>query len=484
MKKWPFKASFFRPAPIKRFAANKYSQLVRFVEKRPLTTFFTLLIVLFALIIVGNTFRKPPIVEEPKKEPIKVDVYRIGVAPRIKLNAQVQKSKTVKIMAQAPGVVTKINVVEGQNIAQGQNILSLSSNYQGGNILSAQRELASRQYQNVNDTFGMQKDLIVKQRDLANEQRTSTEDLRKITEQSLGDTRTVISINEEILTTLDKNIQTLEDNNTDEANDPLILQTKQLKSQLLSATSQLRTGLRQAELQTDTSKSPTNLANIQKDIALKQLDLQEKALNVSRDTALIQLKIAQINEATMFPGAPFGGKIDKIYVRVGQQVTPGMPIAQLSGVGNQLTAVAQVPGDIARAISQLDPSFVEITGERMEVSARYISKEATDGQLYSVTFPLDASYTTTVADLQYVNVDVPIGYANTSKNAPFVPLDSIHQTQDAAFVFTIVDNHAKAIKVTLGEVNGSYIGVTSGLDEIDTIIASRNVLDGDQVTTQ
>jgi len=468
-------------APIKSRAITIYRRTITFVEGRPFTAFLVMLAILLLLIAGGNQLQKPKPTEEPKKEPINVDVYRIGVAPKITVSGHIIKSKTVKITAQAPGVIQQINTVEGQQVNRGQTLISTSTNYQGGNAASAARELASRQYQNAVDSFNTQKDLINRQRDIANTQRQNVDDLRNIANQSLSDTRNAVDLNNDILGQINTNLQTLENNNVSGANDALILQTKQLKAQLLAGNNQLKAGIRQQELQTDTSKSPTQIADIQKDIALKQLDLQEKALNLGKDVALIQLKIAQINEATMFPAAPYTATVEKVYVRIGQSVSPGTPLMEITGDNGQMTAVVEVPGNIARSISQMDPSFVIIGGKKIEVSPLYISKEATNGQLYHIDFPIEATFQTQVADGEFVPVDITVGYANTSSTDPFVPIDAVFLTQDQAIVYTVENNKATAKKVELGQVLGSDIEVVSGLANGAQIIINRNIVAGDPV---
>ncbi len=78
------------------------------------------------------------------------------------------KSGVIKIVAQAPGIVSGINVYEGQEVVKGGQLLSLSSNYQGGNAAAVQAQIAKNSYNLAKDTNETQKDLINKQREIAN----------------------------------------------------------------------------------------------------------------------------------------------------------------------------------------------------------------------------------------------------------------------------------------------------------------------------
>lgn len=471
-----------RSAPIKKVAQKTYSTIIKQASTRPLTTFTILLTCLLALIFLSSFITKPKKATESPETPTKeVATYNIGSAPMLQLHAQVQKSGVIQIVAQAPGIVSKINVTEGKTVSRDTNLISLGANYQGASAASVQRQLASVQYQNTKNTFDIQKDLIAKQRDLAGKQDESADQIRDITSKSTDDTRNLISLNENILSTIDANLKTLEDNNAGGANDALILQTKQLKSQLLAGNNQAKSSLRQAEFTQDTSKTPAQISDLSRDIAQKQLDLQEKSLKLALDTAGLQLKLAQINESTMFPTSPFAGTIQRVHVKIGQTVSPGTPLVTLAGATNNLTAVALVPQNIAKGITKLQSSYLLIGDDKIEESPTYISKEATNGQLYSVIFNIPPEYATKLTDASFIDIRVPIGYDYASAAVPFVPLDALHQTQDEAIVFTIEDNKALGKKVALGEVQGNYVEVKSGLSENDVVIVDRNVVAGDKV---
>src|SRR5437773_2548718 len=69
-----------------------------------------------------------------------------------------------------------------------QMVGSLSSNYQGGNAASVQRQIAQTQYQNVLDTFDQQKNLIQKQRNVATTTDENSQKMRDITRISAEET--------------------------------------------------------------------------------------------------------------------------------------------------------------------------------------------------------------------------------------------------------------------------------------------------------
>ncbi len=74
-----------------------------------------------------------------------------------------------------------------------------------------------------------------------------------------------------------------------------------------------------------------------------------------------------------------------------------------------------------------------------------------------------------------------MGAPKTSAAVPFVPLDSVFQTQDQAYLFVAKNGKAVSRKVKLGSVLGRFVEIESGLNNSDQVILDRNVIDGDSV---
>lgn len=470
-----------RTVPIKETSKRIYSRLYKFSQARPLTAFLGLLVILLALIVAGNFITKPRVAEEDlTKDPVPVETFAIGSAPRITVPAQVEKDGVITISAQTAGIVNKINVHEGQTVNKGQSLVSLSSNYQGGNAASVGKQLASVQAQTAKVTYDATRDIIAKQREIAEKTDANADELRRITKGSVDETRSQVTLNESILSTLESNTAQLEANNVGGANDALILQTKQLQSQFLAATNQARSALRTTEFQADENKPPSQLSNLARDVTIKQLDLQEKTTKLGLEAASLQVKLASINESLFFPTSPFSGTIERVHVKTAEQVSPGSPLITIASKGRSQTAVAYVPQNIAESISKLSSSFLIVDNQKIEVTPTYISSEAISGQLYAVIFDIPEK-SELFTDLGFVDVEIPVGYSFTSESVQFVPIDSVHQTQDKAIIFVISGDKAEGKTVTLGQVQGNFIEVLSGLGKDDTIIVNRNIVSGDLV---
>ncbi|MBI4080704.1 MAG: hypothetical protein HY430_02935 [Candidatus Levybacteria bacterium] len=459
-----------------------YRKTKTYIKRRPFTSFFAALGFLLLFMILGSVIGSFSKKGEPKPEIVKqVKSYSIGKAPRVSLQARVEESGVVKIVAQTAGIVSQINVQEGATVQPGTNIIQLSTNYAGGNIMALQRQLAQTQYNNVQETFDAQKDVIKKQREIADKTSVNTEELRKISDESLKDTRSALSLNEDILSSIDQNLSNLETTNVGGANDALILQTKQLKSQYQSAVSQLRSGVRSLEFQVDTDNPPTELANLQKDLTLKQLEIQEKALDLNREMSRIQLHIAFVNESLTHPTSPIHGMVERIHVRQNQSVTPGTPLVTISGNSSDITAVVHVSRTIAQSVSKIEPSTFVVGKTKLSQIPTYISQNATDGQEYTIIYNLPSEQAQSVTDGEYITVDIPLGVQSTNGVIPYIPIDAIYQTQEESIVYIIKDGKALGKKVNLGNVYGEYVEVVSGLRSGDEVITNRNVVSGDKV---
>lgn len=464
----------------KRNPKRLYIKSISFAQKHPFPTFFASLAILLFVIVIGSVvFRIKP-TEEVKRTQIKeVEVFRIGDSPTISVQGQVSKSGVIKIVAQTPGIVTAIHATEGTEVGKGKTLISLSSNYQGGNAFSLQRQLAGLQYQNTKDTYDIQKELIARQRDIINRQSENSDELRKITQSSIDETQSLVNLNTTILDKVKSDISDLETTNINGANDQAILGLQQLQAQIQGGTNQLQASLRSSKYQIDDDNAPQKIEDINKDIALKQIEIQEKALKLGLEIAGVQLKLAKVQEAMMFPASPLAATVQRVHVKLGDSIMPGTPLVTLSGNSGVIIVDAKVTQKTAANISTTAVAKIKVNGKIIETPPSFISTEATSGQLYSVIFYIDEQYQDLFTDDAFVSVTLPVGLSSTG--ATFIPVDSVFQTQEEAYVFVINEGKAQSKKVKLGEITGGYVLVENGLDATEEIILNRTVAEGEAI---
>lgn len=458
----------------------QYKKFMLFAKRKPITAFLMLLVLLLSLIVLSNIVNRPaPETQEAKLPTKEVSVYTIGSSPKIKVQAQIEKSGVIKIVSLGNGVVQSINVFVGQQVYRGTNLVSMSTNYSGGNAFSLQRQLAQTQYQNVLDTYQTQKDLIGKQKELVNKNDENTDKLREIARNSNDQTQGLINLNNDILNILASEQTNLEATNSADTNFDAILGIKQLRSQLSAGNNQLQAGLDNSKYSASNDNAPAAISDISKDITLKQLELQEKALDLNKEVSRLNVMLTQVNEAIMFPSSPINGVVERIYVKVGQVVTPGMLIAQISGESNSLTAIALLSREISQGVLRAESSILYLGNKTFEEVPFYVSTEATDGSLYTAQFSIPQEYAKEVSDKGYITIDIPVGFPQTGGTIPFVPLDAIFQTQDQAYLYVVKNSKAESKKIKLGQVLGRFVEVTSGLSPEDQVIINRNVIQSD-----
>ena len=461
------------------------------INRWPLASFLVVFGVVIGLAVFGNTLRsRTPVPEVAEPVAKKVEVFSIGQAPKLTMRATVEKTGVLTIVAQSPGVVQKVLVSEGDQVKRGSRIMNTSTNYVGGNAASIGRQIAWKNSSFLAENLPKQLEAVELQRQIANSADTQADKLREIARKSLDDTKGLISLNEEILRSIDENIAYLESNNTpDGANDGAILAAKQGKSQVLAALTGLRSGLRNTEYTASDDGEVATLGNLQRDLTLKQLELQEKSLKLNAEVAQLNTRLAKVQESLMFPAAPCPGVVERVYVHVGQVVAPGTPIATIRGSDNPATISLLVSGDVARKVSRIEPTEFHTSTVRFSVAPRYISQEATTGSLHTILYDVPEAYAAELSNATNIQADVPIGYAKTVASAPFIPLDAIYQTETEAFIYIVekplLSNTmtAKVRTVTLGNVYGAFVEVKAGLSAGDAVITDRSVSDGELVTT-
>lgn len=471
---------------VKKSSQKVLQRSKNFVTSCPFPSFFVLLGLLFAVIVLGSQLRKPPTQTVEEEKPVKeVAVYTYGGKPNITVAAKVEKSGIINIVAQSPGVVQKVKITEGKHVKRGSTLFNLSTNYQGGSIARVSTQIAAKNYIFNKETYDTQKEIIAKNREQAEKGSAQASELREITRKSIDETKTQITFQEELLKTIEDKIAELEAGPSTPGTEAEILGLKQAKAGILAALSGLRTGLRNTEYQSNEEQEPAQLATLQKDIALKQLDIQEKSLDLNKTISALNLKIAQISESLMNPASPVSGVVERVYISEGEVVNPGTLLATITANETDSSVVAQVSGDVARSISTIEPSVITIGEYEVSLTPRYISSEATNGTLFSVFYSLPENTEISASNEQIVTVVLPVG-AGSFSDQTYIPLEAVYQTQSASYVYVVnKDTEPETVEtkeIKLGAVYGKYVIVESGLESGDTVILDRTVVKGDKIS--
>ncbi len=456
------------------------------ILKRPFTFFIGTLIALVALIGIASVINKPKIETKTEEKPAKeVTLFSIGSSPKIFAQASIRKSGIISIYAQTTGVVQAIYKKEGETVNKGANIFWISNTYTGGTISSLQRQLAQKNYEATKNNFSLNIDTIDKQREQAQLSKNNTEELRKITDKSVQENHDLLDLNNKMYRSVVDSVSRLEQNTSPSASDSAqITQLKGQQAQLSAAINQLMSATRNAQYQRDTNNPPAKLADVQYDLTMKQLELQERSTNLQLEINKLNYQVAQVSEGLNYPGSPVTGKVERINAIVGQTVSPGDLLAVVSTGSTSAIADAFVSKETALRASKLDNSILHIGKNTIEATPAYVSTQPTSGQLYSISYQIPTKYSEDLSNQSYIKVEIPLGSTETGATK-FIPIDAVYQTQDGAYVYVVEkkDNKdiAKSKKIELGDINGNYVEVISGLTKDDKIIIDRNILEEDVV---
>ncbi len=489
------KSNMVRLLSILKFSKQNLERNTRVLYKRitstlltyPERSFFTLIGLLFLVIILGSLIRKPTTSITSQIIPKKVHVFSIGKTPTITVSGKVEKSGVVKILAQTGGIVQAIYKTEGNSVRKGQTLFWLSTNYQGGTAPTVARQIAEKNALFANENYPRQKDLIQRRRDIAEKVNLQLEDLRNIMTESISETQATIDINEDVLSSLDAQIAYLEATNIGGANDALILQSKQGKAAVLAGLGSLKNALRNTQYQSGENNEAANIGNATKDLTLKQLEIEEKSLDLGLEIAKLNLTLSYISESLSYPASPVDGTIERIHVLPGTMVTPGQALATVTGNNQSAHIVVITTFDISSKVSRLEPSTIHIGSNSYSIPPTYISKEPTEGILHSILFSLPPDAMNNAKAGTSVLVDLSLGQAESSSILPVIPIDALYQTQNDSYVYIASMSGegswaAVSRKVTTETVLGGFVEIPEGLQKNDQIILDRTVQDGDSIS--
>lgn len=454
-------------------------------RKHPFLSIAVLLMLFILLLFGGKVLSTKKPIEQPKLIPKEVTIYRIGQTPTARYSASIEKTGVVTITSLSGGVVSSIAVGEGDLVKRGNNLVVLTTNYQGGNAFGIQRQLAQKQQEIAEEQYKAQIEVIGKQREVLNKSSDNSEELRKITEQSFLDSENLITLNDNAIKLFDNAIaQYLIDNGTN-ANDSTLRGLYSSKSQLQSANLSLSSSLRANKYSANRDNPPKKLEELQKEIAQKQLNLQEKIVTISKEVSNLQVSLAYVQEALMYPSAPFSGQIQRVFVKEGQAVSPGTPLVLIaqSAEDDPATAIVYVSKSVAESVQRDISATVYLSKSTIQITPSFITTEPVQGQLFAIYLPIPDELISQVHQAGTVEVDIPIGRADTNSAVPYIPLESVSQTQTGDYVF-IIDKtrRALAVPVNLGQVIGRLVEVTSGLENRSQIILDQTITTGEEVT--
>lgn len=457
-----------------------FASLALFIKKN-LKRLLALIAILFVVVLIVAQFTKKPVevtqVQPPK--PLKVETMTVnGETAGIQTSGTIQNLGSVTLVAQTAGPVRTISGVEGKQVGRGVALVSQETGYGTGNAAAVGVQIAQKSLEMAQNSYKNTQDSVAKTRQIADESRTNTEELRKISEQSISDTENLLKTTQQVADKIQADIAA----NTD----PNIIQG--LRQQLIQYQSIIagnNSALRNLQYSTNTDKSPTKLSDYSKDSVYIATQMQLDAARIGAEISELSLKSSRIMASLNTVRTPFAGSVERIYVTKGQYLSPGTPVAKISGK-TQLSLIIPVSGFSASQIPDNGLISVVIGTQTLQVPITHVPTTPTSGQLYEVLAVIPETYKEDVYEGQSVSVTLPTIARRTGAdmNNHRVPLESVFVTNLERYVFLYKDGKAVRQVVETGDVFGDQIEIKSGLSDGDQLILDRRVIDGQKVEPQ
>lgn len=440
-----------------------------------------LVLVLVAGLATGALWPRTKASEEVvTPAPLAVDTIVFGQdAIETQTVGVVKNLNTVTLVAQSNGPVNALKVVEGSAVKRGSVILQQSSVYAGGNAAAVQRQIAQKNYELAESTLNNTATIVSKTREQADLNRDNTEELRKITEKSIDETKGLISLTETQLSELEDQLDEAVANN---ASPDVITGLRGAVITTQSSLAQARSSLRNIEYQVDTDNPPTKLASSGKDLVYASTQLQLEAAQIQKDIASLSLRAARIAESATRVAAPFAGTVEKVYVKEGEFVAAGTPVAVLKGTEAKLCLQIAVAGSLAGRINEDGSLKVNLGGTELQLPINHVTGTTVQGQLYEVLTLIPNEYTGRVYENQSLEVSVPLYAFSRSGGNATLPLDAIFVTNSQRYVLVAENGKAVRHTITTGEIYGENIEVTSGIEPGAEVILDRRIIENQSIS--
>lgn len=468
--------------PVLSNANMKRKQFIAWLKKHSLKT-VSLIVILFLILFGVSVFTKKPqpAPESPSPKPLKVQTMIVGSQnSALQTSGSIQNLSAVTLVAQTAGPVKKIFAVEGTNLKKGTRVVSQETGYGTGNASYIGVQIAEKNVQIAQTTLDNTVQSVTKAREIADKNRENTEELRKISADSIQGTRKVVDTTKQVIAKIESDIAATTDAD--------IIQG--LRQQLISfqnILNQSENGLKNLEYSTNTDKPQSKLADYAKDQVYLATQLQLDTTKLSKEISDLNLRSARIQASLSTVRSPFAGTVERVFVTEGQYVTPGTPVARITGTDAKLCLVIPISGFSAASIDENSSLEIAVNNQPYLIPITHVSSTPTNGQLYEVLATLPDSLSGQIFEGQTIEVSLPtIGSQNmkTKTSNVFIPLEAVFVTNTERYVYVYDNGIARRRVIQTKNVIGNEIEITEGLTQGEEIIIDRRVFEGQKVESE
>jgi len=220
------------------------------------------------------------------------------------------------------------------------------------------------------------------------------------------------------------------------------------------------------------SAEDVELATLRKDREVRRYTLTSSRLN---------LALALRNDAVLQPKSSLPGSITHIAVRRGQFVNQGDTLAILNASGAEATLEASLSSDTAWLLDPTKNAELILPTGNIPLTLIYLANQESEDGLYKAIFGLPTESAQKLVDGHYTDIRIAL---ESHDGSILLPLETISQDTKSAWVMVEENGIAHSHTVTLGNIFGNYIEVTSGITKDTHVILSRGIIEGEAVTTE
>lgn len=223
------------------------------------------------------------------------------------------------------------------------------------------------------------------------------------------------------------------------------------------------------------------LTGTEEDIALQNLKKEKEIRQTTLANSRLNLELALLNDAVLHPKSGFAGTVTSIAVRPGQFVSAGETLATISAAGQDSTLEALLPSETAWLLDPTKPASLAINGQTFLIDPLYLATQENEIGLYSAVFSLPADAAALLTNDRYTDISVML---QSREGRVLLPLDSIFQDNNRAWVMAEEDGVVRSKAVTLGNIFGNYAEVKEGIAPGTNVILSRGLIEGETVKAE
>ena len=386
-----------------------------------------LFIVALGWIVFGNHTSKLNV----ERDKISVQTVTLGeFNDYIRINGQVQPISTVQVSAMEAGVVAEKSVEEGAMVRQGEVIVRLTNTQLNLNILDSEAQLAEKQNMLRNTLVTMEQEKLTLQKEKLQ---------------------------------LDMDVQRKK--RKADQYEQLYAENLVPKEEYLQAKEEYELAVKSSRLNAERQRQDSTFRSIQVDQMEESLD------KIRKNLVLVRQRVEDLNIK-----APVDGQLGLLDVEIGQFVSNGMRVGQISVLTDYKIEASIDEHYIDRVKQGLYATF-ERQEKKYDLRVRKVYPEVREKQ-FRTDFIFEGDRPDNIRTGQTYYINLQLGQP---VETVLIQRGAFYQITGGQWIFVLTPDGSRAVrrKISIGRQNPNFYEVTSGLAPDEQVIVSGYDMYGD-----